>query len=193
MTDEAPRVPLRGDLPLLTVDLDGVICEPPFGRNLGISRRFLDPDAPPPDARVPPPWCSRLADPLRFGLRRPLPGALQGLRELRPLRTLALLTGRRTPPDRWLRRHGFAPLLDAVIVNDTRLPSPHYKLTALAALGAEGHVDDDGRTAQLIAQRSETRPWLRDWPRNRDLPYDPGVRRVSGLAELAALLRDEAG
>ena len=29
---------LRDGLPLLTIDMDGVICKPPFGRNLGIHR-----------------------------------------------------------------------------------------------------------------------------------------------------------
>ena len=184
--------PLRDGLPLLTIDMDGVICQPPFGRNLGIHRDFLDPDAPPIRARVPSRWFKRIVDPLRFELRRPLPGAREALAELRGLRTLLLLTGRRSPPDRWLRRHGFAPLLDGVVINETALRSPHFKLAAIAELGASEHIDDDGRTVQLLAQRSQAQPYLRDWPRNRALPYDERVRRVADLGALAALLRDEA-
>ena len=183
----------RDGLPLLTIDMDGVICAPPFNRNLGIHRAFLDPAAPPPVARVPPRWFSRLVDPPRFELRRPLPGAREALAELRALRRLVLLTGRRSPPDRWLRRHGFAPLLDAVLINKTSLRSPHFKLAAIVALEAVEHIDDDGRTAQLLAQRSEAQPYLRDWPRNRGLPYDPRVVRVADLGALAALLRAAGG
>lgn len=184
---------LRDGLPLLTIDMDGVICEPPFGRNLGIHRSFLDPAAPPRTAHVPRRWFSRIADPVRFDLRRPLPGAREALAELRELRTLLLLTGRRSPPDRWLRRHGFAPLLDGVVINETPLRSPHFKLEAIAELGASAHIDDDGRTVQLLAQRSQAQPYLRDWPRNRGLPYDDRVRRVADLGALAALLRDGDG
>ena len=70
---------LRDGLPLLTIDMDGVICRPPFGRNLGIHRDFLDPDAPPIRARVPSRWFKRIVDPVRFELRRPLPGAREAL------------------------------------------------------------------------------------------------------------------
>ena len=183
---------LRDGLPLLTIDMDGVICEPPFGRNLGIHRAFLDPAAPPRPARAPRRWFSRIVDPVRFELRRPLPGAREALAELRALRTLVLLTGRRSPPDRWLRRHGFATLLDGVVINETPIRSPHFKLEAITQLGAVEHIDDDGQTAQLLAQRSGAQPYLRDWPRNRGLPYDERVRRVADLGALAALLRDEA-
>ena len=184
---------LRDGLPLLTIDMDGVICEPPGGRNLGIHRSFLDPAAPPVPARVPARWFKRIVDPVRFELRRPLPGAREALTELRALRTLLLLTGRRSRPDRWLRRHGFAPLLDGVVVNETALRSPHFKLRAIAELGAAEHIDDDGQTVQLLAERSEAQPYLRDWPRNRGLPYNERVRRVGDLGALAALLRDEGG
>ena len=185
------RVAPRSGLPILTVDLDGVVCGPLFGLNLGIHRGFLDPDAPPPRAKVPPRRLSRLVDHARFDLRRPLRGAREALIELRALRTLVLLTGRRSSPAHWLRRHGLADLVDEVIVNSTPLASPHFKLDAIAVLGAAEHIDDDGRTAQLLAQRSQARSFLCDWPRNRGLPLDPGVTRVADLGALVRLLREE--
>ena len=182
----------RAGLPILTVDLDGVICGPLLGLNLGIHGGFLDPDAPPPRATVPPRWLSRLVDHARFDLRRPLRGAREALVELRPLRTVVLLTGRRNSPAHWLRWHGLAELLDEVIVNSTPLASPHFKLDAISVLGAAEHIDDDGRTAQLLAQRSEASSFLRDWPRNRGLPFDRGVTRVADLGALVTLLREES-
>jgi hypothetical protein len=58
-------------------------------------------------------------------------------------------------------------------------------LEAIGALRPAEHVDDDGRTAQLIAECSTTRVYLCDWPRNRRDGYASGVTRVRGLGEVA--------
>lgn len=175
----------RTHLPVLTVDMDGVFCSPFFGWNVGVHRTFLDPDADPPAASVPPRWLGRPLDHLRFDVRRPLPGAREALARLRAVRQLVVVTGRRTYPGWWMRRHGFATLFDRVVVNETLLKSPHYKLEALSLLDAAEHIDDDPRTAQLLAQRSRARIFLRDWPTNRAVDLDPRVERVRDLAELA--------
>lgn len=171
--------------PVLTLDLDGVICGPILGLNLGISTAFLDPEGEPPPARVWPRWLGDPLDAIRFGVRRPLPGVAAALDRLASHRALVLVTGRRSDPRRWLERHGLADHLDDVRFNEGPLRSAHFKLGVVAAIGAAEHIDDDGRTAQLIAQASATRSYLRDWPRNRDAEYDPGVTRVADLAALA--------
>ncbi len=178
--------------PIVTLDLDGVICGPLLGLNLGISRAFLDPEAAPGAARVPPHWLTAILDPLRFDSRRPLPGVREALRALREVRTVFLLTGRRSDPARWLRRHGLDGCFDGVTFNAGPLRSPHFKLDAVTRLGAAEHVDDDGRTAQLLAQRSSARVYLCDWPRNRetsDVHYAAGVTRVDGLPGFVRLVR----
>ena len=182
--------PDRSTFPLLTLDFDGVICRPPFGLNVGIHRTFLDPGEPPRSARVYPRWLNTPLDHLRFDLRAPMPGIAETLRALRLVRRLAVVTGRRTAPTGWLRRHGLDQLVDEVVVNTTRLKSPHFKLDALSVLGAAEHVDDDPRTAQLLAQASRAQVFLCDWPRNRDLPYDPRVQRIADLRDLAKRLLD---
>lgn len=182
-----------GPPPLLTLDLDGVICSPPLGVNLGIHRGFLDPRADPSTARVPPRWFSSLIDPARFGLRRPLPGTRAALARLARQRRLIVLTGRRSSPGRWLARHGLAGFVEAVRINEGSLSSPHYKLALVEELGASEHIDDDPRTAQLLAERASCRVFLRDWPRNRSLPYAPGVTRVADLGEFARLCVPDAG
>lgn len=176
-------------LPVLTIDLDGVLCNPPLGINLGISERFIDPNMPVRPARVPAPWVRRIWDPIRFDLRRPLPEAWAALGLLREVREVVILTGRRTSPDPWLRRHRLLPLIDRVIINDTPLRSAPYKLRMVEALHAAEHVDDDGRTAQLLATRSAAQVYLRDWPRNRSAAYDARITRVPDLFQLALLLR----
>jgi hypothetical protein len=180
------------DRPVTTLDFDGVICRPPFGWNLGISRRFLDPRLEALPAHVPPRWFSRPADHLRFNFRRPLPGVRAALEELNAFRTVVILTGRRTSPEAWLRRHGMAAFVDRIVINDTLLRSPHFKLRLIEELGAAEHVDDDGRTAQLLAERSSVRVFLRDWPRNRDLPYASNVTRVADLEAFVRQIREDA-
>ena len=178
----------RDHLPVLSLDLDGVICAPLIGANLGVSRTFLDAHATPPRASVVPGWVRWPADHLRFDLRRPLPGVREALRALRETHRLVVVTGRRSSPRHWLRWHGLASPLDGLIFNSTELRSAHYKLAVSEALEAVAHIDDDGPTAQLIAERGSARPILRDWPRNRGLPYHPRVERVADLPALAALL-----
>lgn len=180
--------------PIVTLDLDGVICRPPFGVNLGITSTFLDPSASPRPARVPPRWWSVPFDHARFDFRRPIAGIARALAEVHALREVVLLTGRRTSPLPWLRRHGLDAHLDRVIINETALRSPHFKVEAIEDLGAIEHVDDDGRTAQLIADRGVARVYLCDWPRNRGPRYHERVTRVANLAAYASLLRaDSAG
>lgn len=177
-----------GDRPVITIDMDGVICAPPLGVNLGISRRFLDPGAQPAPARVPPRWLGAPLDGLRFSFRRPLDEAREALAMLGEVRTVVVLTGRRSSPERWLRQHGLLALIDRVVVNDTALRSAHYKLRCVEELGAREHIDDDGRTAQLLAERAGARVFLRDWPRNRGPRYHPRVERVPDLLAAARMV-----
>ncbi len=177
--------------PLLTVDMDGVICRPILPQNPGIHLEFLDTAAPPPSARVYPRWLNAPLDHLRFDLRRPMPGARKALYELASIRRVILLTGRRTEPHGWLRRHGFDGAFEDVIVNRGLLKSPHYKLEMVRALGADEHIDDDPRTAQLLAETSDARVFLCDWPRSRALTMHPRVERVASIAALVSLLRAE--
>lgn len=172
-------------LPLLSVDMDGVFVRPFFNWNIGIHRDFLDPAAEPQPARVYPHWLNAPLDHVRFDLRKPLPSARHGLARLSRIRRLVVVTGRRTSPHHWLHRHGVADLFDEVYINDGPLRSPHYKLEVLRDIGAQEHVDDDARTAQLLAQSGFGPVYLRDWPRNRDLPLAPNIIRVRDLNDLA--------
>jgi hypothetical protein len=177
---------LTVELPLVTIDFDGVICSPFFGVNLGISRTFLDPSAPPEPASVPPRWLGVLADHARFDLRRPMSDAGAGLAALSQVARITILTGRRTSPARWLGRHRLDRYIEAIITNDTPLRSAHFKLAAVELLRPRAHIDDDPRTAQLLAERGAIEVYLRDWPRNRTLAYDAHVTRIANLLEAAA-------
>ena len=185
--------PNSNTLPLMTVDLDGVVCGPLFGANVGIHGTFLDPEAAPPPARLWPRWAGTPLDHLRFDLRRPLPGAKSALERLSRHRRLVLLTGRRSDPSYWLRWHGLDRFYSQILINDGQFKSPHYKLEQVSQLGAAEHVDDDGRTAQLLAERSDARVYICDWPRNRGLDLDPAVQRIANLEALADLIEEADG
>lgn len=175
-------------LPLLTLDLDGVVCAPVFGLNVGIHRSFLDPDAPPRPAVIWPRLVAGPWDRARYNLRRPLLEAREALPVLARARRLVLLTGRRTDPSGWLRRHRLDGYFERVVYNRGPLRSAHYKLHAVHEIGPEAHVEDDPRTAQLLAQEAGVTVYLRDWPRNRDLDFAERVTRIATLSDLAARL-----
>jgi hypothetical protein len=178
----------RRSLPVLTVDLDGVVIRPFFGLNLGIARVFLAPEAPAPVARVWPRWLGGPLDWLRFSPRKPLGGVAEALEALHEVRYVAAVTGRRSSPRRWLRRYGLDRYFDDIVINSGGMKSAHYKQEAVRRLGAAEHIDDDARTAQLLAQTTDARVFLRDWPRNRGLEYAPNVTRVRDLGELARMI-----
>jgi len=186
-----PPVPLRAGLPIVTVDMDGVFCSPIFGWNVGISTDFIDPGAPPRPARLVPRAIGDVLDYLRFDFRRPLPEAFVGLDLLSRVRTVVVLTGRRSSPERWMRRHQLRRFADAVVFNDTPLRSPHFKQRVIRDLGAREHLDDDGRTVQLLAETTDVACFLRDWPRNRDADYHPTIRRVPDILEFAVHLEQD--
>lgn len=175
----------RESLPLLTVDMDGVFCAPLLGWNIGIHNTFLNPLAAPPIAKRPLRWLGTPLDHVRFNARVPRRGAREALQRLRAIRRLVVVTGRRTNPRWWLRHHRFDTIFDDVLINTTNRSSPHYKLEAITRLGASEHIDDDPRTAQLLAVSSEARVFLADWPRSRNVIFDARVQRVRDLDELA--------
>jgi hypothetical protein len=156
--------------------------------NFGINRAFLDPDAEPELASVPPGWLGTIADHARFDLRRPLPDARAGLAALAQVARLTILTGRRTSPASWLRRHRLDAYIEAMITNRGPLRSAHFKLAEIERLRPTVHIDDDPRTAQLLAQRAGIEIYLRDWPRNRGLEYHALVLRIADLPAAAARL-----
>jgi hypothetical protein len=187
--------------PVLTLDLDGVIVRPPLGWNVAISRRL---DVPPLPATVRHVdtgsrwregyWLVRSGfEVARYSGRRPLPGVRDALAALAEQRRLVVLSGRRWVVRplvwRWLRRHGLAPYIADVHLNDAHLPSAQYKLYTLRRLGATEHVDDDGATAYYLASHGGVTVYLCDWPRNRGLPYPASVKVVRGLGGVADRLR----
>jgi uncharacterized HAD superfamily protein len=195
MVTSEPRVlsgGKRGDssLPLITVDLDGVLCEPPLGFNLTAHGAVLGPETVLSPGRLKR-WAWR-TEPLRYFGRRLMPGADAFLRELAPHFRLYLVTARGRPAARrtraWLERNGLWRYLDGLVFREgPEMPPYQFKAGAIAALQPWWHIDDDGRTAMHVAQRSGRPVLLIAWPGNVGA-YPQGIVRVESLAAGAAYL-----
>ena len=138
--------------PVLTFDLDGVLCAPILGLNVGLNRNFLDPGIVPPAANIPPDWWRVIWDRIRFEARRPMSDAAKYLDTLQHDYSLILVTGRRTSPSNWLKRNELFSYFSEIIWNTTNFQSAHYKLNTLSRLHPIAHFEDDPRTSELLAQ-----------------------------------------
>ena len=175
--------------PVLTFDLDGVLCAPILGLNVGLNRNFLDPRIVPPAANIPPDWWRVIWDRIRFEARRPMSDAAKYLDTLQHDYSLILVTGRRTSPSNWLKRNELFSYFSEIIWNTTNFQSAHYKLNTLSRLHPIAHFEDDPRTSELLAQSGMT-VFLRDWPKNRNLQFNHGIIRIDSLADATELLGD---
>ncbi len=188
--------------PLMSFDMDGVLCRPPFGLNVAISRRL---DIPP----LPGSFRHRskrhrksiylillALEALKYWHRPPMPDVREGLEAISRFRRPVILTGRRwvgrTVIDMWLERHGLEGYFHDVRPNDTTLRPVHHKLRVCRELGVAEHVDDDGSVAYFLANNGVRKVYLREWPRNRGLPYPEGVVVFRSLMEVAEDLAREA-
>jgi len=130
---------------------------------------------------------------VRYVFRPPRPDALDAVQCASERGRVIVLTGRhergRRHTEGWLTRHGFAELVDALIMNASTLGSARYKEAYLRGSGATLHVDDDAATVALLA-RNGVKSGLVEWPRNRNLSYPPGVTRCVDLREVRDLIRE---
>jgi hypothetical protein len=168
--------------PVLTFDLDGVLCRPPFGLNPGRGRG---------KSRDKPGRRSILwyTEPGRYLGRRPMPGAVQGFRELSAqydCRVLSARAAHSTGHTRdWFEKYfGVVPEI-YLRPHWTETPA-QFKVRMVQELGAFAHFEDDPHTAEWIAELIP-QVFLVDWRRNLWLE-GPNIHRVKGVAEALPLL-----
>lgn len=174
------------ELPLLTFDMDGVLCRPPFGINPGGSGK---------KSRTAPGkldilW---LTERWRYCFRRPMPGAVEGLKALQDEYRCVVLTARgeaaRPMTERWFRRHfGEVPVIH--MRPSWRERSGQFKARMIAELKPVGHFEDDAFTAAWVAELVE-RVFVVDWPRNRSVEGS-NIIRIRSLGEAGRVLRGQS-
>ena len=173
---------MPGDLPLLTFDLDGVLCRPPLGINPGTGRDKRR-DAPGKEGLL---WRT---EGWRYRGRKPMPGAVEGFRACQERFRCAVVTARGLPAQDltrdWFHRHfGFVPELH--MRPSWEETSARYKARKMAELQPMAHFEDDPFTAQWL---SELLPavFLVDWTRNRWL-QGANIHRVQRVADALSAL-----
>lgn len=133
----------------------------------------------------------------RFLFQRPVrPEAAESIQRLRNLgHDLFLVTGRflsrRVPTLEWLAAQGLAEAFADLLVKQPRLPREKHKREAAAALRLDAFIEDERRTAEVLATLPLT-VFLLDRPWNRS-PALPGLTRVRDWPEVLAQLATVSG
>lgn len=163
--------------PLLTFDIDGVLCRPPLGINpgRGTGKRR---DA---KGKSGPLWWS---EGWRYRFRKPMPGAVDGFRALSEQYRCAIVTARGKPAESltrsWFDQHfGFVPELH--LRPGWEETSAQYKARKMRELAPVAHFEDDPFTAAWVAELVP-QVFLVDWPRNRELSAS-NIHRVRKVAD----------
>lgn len=161
--------------PIVTFDLDGVLCRPPFGINPGRLRESGKRSGTSPLL-----W---MTERFRYFGRQPMNGAREGFQAASALAECVVVTARgeaaRTYTERWLARHlGTLPKLE--MRPHRHEPSPQFKQRIIGELGAAAHFEDDPNTALIVAEQVPV--FLVDWPRNEGLA-GPRIFRVSQIRD----------
>lgn len=168
--------------PLLTFDMDGVLCRPPFGINPG---KGHGKDRNKPGTRDVLWYTERW----RYMGRKPMADALDGLQEISNHYRCVVVTGRSVLAEgltrRWYQKHlGFVPELH--MRPSWKETSAQFKARTLSELQPVAHFEDDPFTADWAADIVE-RVFVVDWPRNRWLER-PNVFRIARISEALPIL-----
>jgi hypothetical protein len=177
---------VSGNGPLVTFDMDGVLCRPPLGINPGKGRNKRRDRTGKRNLL----WYTEA---FRYAGRRPMPGAVDGLRAAEQLAECHVVSARaeqaRQLTERWFMRYfGEVPVLH--LRPSWEETSAQFKVRRLSELGAVAHFEDDPHTARWLAE-SLSRVYLLDWWRNRWLDGEniTRIQRISdALPSLAVLL-----
>lgn len=168
--------------PLLTFDMDGVLCRPPFGINPGKS---VEKSRTRPGKR----GVLWLTESWRYHLRKPMPGAVDGYRALATRFRCAVVTARGAPAEeltrRWFERY-FGAVPELHVRPAWHETSAQYKARKMSELQPIAHFEDDPFTALWVAELVP-QVFLVDWARNREVGR-ANIHRIKTLSDASALL-----
>jgi hypothetical protein len=172
--------------PLLTFDMDGVLCRPPLGINPGTGRG-KDRTKKGSKGLL---WAT---EGWRYAFRKPMPGAPGAFAELSEHFRCIVVTARSTRAEgltrRWFERH-FGTVPELHMRPSWQETSAQYKARKLTELGPIAHFEDDAFTADWAAD-IVSEVFLVDWSRNRWLER-PNVHRISRIIDALPMLRPGA-
>ena len=168
--------------PLVTFDIDGVLCRNPLGLNPGgvSANAALPPRFPRPT------WPLERFLYLR---RKPMAGAVEGFHAVAERFECAIVSARgegaRALTEAWIARTlGVSPPLR--LRASWRERSSAFKARVIPPLQPLAHFEDDPNTALLLAERIP-HVFLIDWPRNRGVA-GANIHRIERIADALPIL-----
>lgn len=169
--------PVANNQLVVTFDMDGVLCRPPFGINPG-SGKHKRRDTPGKRNLL---W---ITERWRYLGRKPMPGAVAGFRAIAEIAHCAVVSARaehaRGLTEAWFERYfGIVPELH--LRPSWEETSAQFKVRKLRELESAAHFEDDPHTAEWLAEILP-RVYLVDWARNRWLAHD-NITRITRLSE----------
>lgn len=187
MTDNRPQI---------AFDLDGVLCRPPLGFNVAISRRLHTRPLPSDFVRHDSDEARSHSilklgfESLKYRGRQALPDAREGLKAVAEFRRPVIVTARswvgKQLIDAWLTRHGMREFIEDIVPNNTNLSPSMHKLRVAREHGFREHVDDDGAVVFYLAHHDDLeRIYLRNWWLNQGISFPEKVVRVSTISDIA--------
>lgn len=175
---------MAADRPVITLDLDGVLCRPPFGINPGRGKNKRR-DTPGRKNLL---W---LTERWRYRGRKPMPGAREGLAALQERFDCQVVTARaevaRPYTEAWFARH-FGSVPPIHFRPHWRETSAQFKARMVRELKPVAHFEDDPFTAAWVAELGPA-VFLVDWPRNRWLEGER-IHRVESVASALPVIEE---
>jgi len=168
--------------PILTFDLDGVICRPPFGINPGRNQHKRRDGEGTRNVL----W---LTERWRYSGRKPMPGAREGFVAISRAFDCHVLSARaevaRGGIERWFERYiGVVPEMH---LRQSWAEKPaQFKARMVGELAPLAHFEDDPHTAEWVAELVPA-VFVVAWPRNEWLA-GPNVYRIRQIGEALPIL-----
>jgi hypothetical protein len=173
---------MEGTKPIVTFDLDGVLCHPFLGLNPG----GLKDEPVTSPGRWNPAWA---LERWRYYGRGPMPGAREGFQAISEFAECVVVTGRgeaaRKHTKGWLKKNlGADPRL--LMRPHWRERPPQFKQRILEELGPAAHFEDDPNTALRLAAHRPV--YVVAWGRNKGFAAD-NVQRIDSVQDAVDDLR----
>lgn len=168
--------------PILTFDLDGVLCRPPFGINPGKGQHKSREG----EGRRNALW---LTERWRYAGRKPMPGAAEGFAALSSHYDCRIVSARseqaRELTERWFARYiGAVPAMH-LRAGWAEKPA-QFKARVVRQIKPLAHFEDDPHTAEWLAELLPA-VFLVDWARNTWLEGE-NVHRIREIGEALPVL-----
>ena len=169
---------------LLTFDLDGVLCRPPFGINPGRKKKSKK-----LNNTFSLPGILWFFERWRYKGRRPMPRAVASLHEFQKMYRCVVVSARseasRKETESWLQKY-FNQVPEVFLRPSWRETPSVYKDRIIRELQPIAHFEDDPSTAMILSEHT-SQIFLIAWRRNRGREKDK-ISRIEEIGDAKKFL-----